>query len=222
MPLIFLWREAMYDTILFLDFDGTITSEETLEGSMRLAIDPAIYEGKNRELIEGKFTLAEVLQMGFSTIPSYKYDAIMDYVRKVPIRKGFRDLILAMEELGIPVVVISGGLKPYVMEKLGPFQDRLLGIHSVDLDYSGDFMRLLPEYEEDGELMQKTLVMDQYDYKRAICVGDSMTDVGMAKACQLVFARDLLAKLLDKDGVAYVPWNNFHDIKDYILKWAQS
>jgi 2-hydroxy-3-keto-5-methylthiopentenyl-1-phosphate phosphatase len=127
-----------------------------------------------------------------------------------------------MEELGIPVVVISGGLKPYVMEKLGPFQDRLLGIHSVDLDYSGDFMRLLPEYEEDGELMQKTLVMDQYDYKRAICVGDSMTDVGMAKVCQLVFARDLLAKLLDKDGVAYVPWNNFHDIKDYILKWAQS
>ena len=40
----------MYDTILFLDFDGTITSEETLEGSMRRTIDPDLYKEKQKEI----------------------------------------------------------------------------------------------------------------------------------------------------------------------------
>ncbi len=208
----------MYDRILFLDFDGTITSEETLEGSMRLTIDPALYQEKQRDMLDGKITLGQALHMGFETIPSEKLPLIMEYVRGVPVRPGFDELLAAMESVNIPVVVISGGLRPCIEEKLAPYRSRLLGVHSVDLDVSGPFMRLISGYEASGDLLEKTLVMKQYDYKTAICAGDSFTDIRMAMASQLVFARDNLAKVLDQKGAPYVPWEDFFDVRDYILK----
>lgn len=215
-----------YDRILFIDFDGTVTAEETLEGAMRLCVDPALYREKARELMEGKRTLAETIRLAFAGIPSGRLPDILAYVRGVPIRPGFAELLDDMEALGIPVVVISGGLAPYVEEKLAPYRKRLLAVHSVGLDASGPFLRLLPEYEADGELMQKTLVMAKYNYKTAVCVGDSHTDARMAGACGLVFARDALAGILDKQGIPYVAWNDFFDvtrgIEDALSRTARS
>ncbi len=206
----------MFDKILFLDFDGTITEEDTLNGSLKRMIDPHIYEEKNRELLEGKYTLNEVLRMGFSLIPSAKMPDILDYVRSVPIRPGFEDLLISMKALDIPVVVISGGLKPYIEEKLAPYRDKILDVYSIEVDTSGEFISLLPEYEEGGELMQKTRIMQQYDYKTAICVGDSHTDVRMSLASDIVFARDLLAVLLVKQGVSFQKWEDFVAVRDGI------
>lgn len=208
----------MYDKILFLDFDGTITSEETLVGSMRLTIDQKLYEEKQREIMEEKLTLSQALHMGFGIVPSERLSDIMKYVRGVPIRPGFDELLSAMADNSIPVVVISGGLKPCIEEKLEPYRDRLLGVHSVDVDSSGPYLTLVSDYEEEGDLLQKTRVMGQYNYKTAICAGDSHTDMRMAKASQLVFARDLLADLLEKQGVSYEPWEDFFDIRDTILR----
>ena len=208
----------MYEKILFLDFDGTITSEETLEGSMRRTIDPALYKEKQQEMLEGKITLAEALHMGFKTIPSDKLPVIMDYVRSVPIRPGFSELLDEMERQGIPVVVISGGLKPTIDEKLAPYRDRLLGVHSVELDVSGPFMRLISDYEEKGDLLQKTLVMEQYEYEKAYAAGDSITDIQMALISDTVFARDRLAAFLEEKSLPYVPWEDFFDVIDYMRR----
>lgn len=208
----------MYDRILFLDFDGTITSEETLEGSMFRTIDPELFKEKHKEMLEGKITLSQALHMGFGTVPSDRFPVIEEYVRGVSIRPGFAELLEAMEEAGIPVVVISGGLKPCIEEKLAPFRDKLLDVYSVDVDLSGPFIKLVSPFEEKGDLMEKTKVMALYDYKMAICAGDSHTDVRMAKASGLVFARDKLTGLLDKAGVEYRPWEDFFQIRDEILK----
>lgn len=202
----------MYDTIIFIDFDGTVTSEETLEGAMRLCVDPEQYEEKAREMFSGKLTLAEVLHYGFSKIPSSRIGDICAYVRGVPVRPGFEELLQYAKKLEIPVVIISGGLQPCVEEKLAPYRDLLLDIYSVDLDCSGPFMRLVSDYEDGGEIMSKTQVMARYDYRRALCIGDSYTDIRMAKASQMVFARDALAKTLDQMGVPYTPWSDFFDI----------
>jgi len=202
----------MYDEILFLDFDGTITSEETLEGAMRLCVDPAEYAEKAQEMLAGRLTLAEVLHYGFSRIPSSRLDDILAYVRSVPVRPGFLELLQLMQARGVPVVVISGGLRPCVEEKLAPYRGLLLDVYSVALDCSGETMRLLSDYEDGQELMSKTRVMARYEYRRAVCAGDSYTDVRMASASQTVFARDALAKILQKNGQAYTPWSDFFDI----------
>ena len=202
----------MYDTILFLDFDGTITSEETLEGSMQLCIDPSVYEEEKRALRAGERSLAETLHLAFSIIPSNKMDAILDYVDQVALRPGFEELLDTANDLGIPVVVISGGLESYIERKLAPYKDKILAFHGVDVDLSGDFIKLESAYETDGELMQKTLIMDRYEYRKAISVGDNITDYRMALASDQVFARDTLASILEKNKIPYTPWEDFYDV----------
>lgn len=211
-------KKFIYDKILFIDFDGTITSQETLEGVMHRTIEPKLYKEKQQEMLSGKITLSEALHFGFGTIASHKIDIIMNYVRSIPIRDGFFDLLKLMKEKDIPVVIISGGLRPYVEEKLKPYKNLLLDIHSVVLDYSGEYMRLVSDYEEDGEIMQKTLVMAKYNYNYGICIGDSFTDFNMSQASDLIFARDILAQFLKKQGISYVPWEDFNNIKNYFLK----
>ncbi|NLC39442.1 MAG: 2-hydroxy-3-keto-5-methylthiopentenyl-1-phosphate phosphatase [Clostridiaceae bacterium] len=202
----------MYDTILFLDFDGTITSEETLEGSMQLCIDPSIYEEEKRALKAGERSLADTLHLAFSIIPSGDMDAILDYVDQVPLRPGFEELLDLANDLAIPVVVISGGLKNYIERKLAPYKDKILALHGVEVDLSGEFIKLKSAYETEGELMQKTLIMEQYDYGKAISVGDNITDYRMALASDRIFARDTLAKILEKDKIPYTPWEDFYDV----------
>ncbi len=202
----------MYDTVLFLDFDGTITSEETLEGSMQLCIDPSIYEDEKRALEAGERSLADTLHLAFSIIPSGDMDAILDYVDQVPLRPGFEELLDLANDLAIPVVVISGGLKNYIERKLAPYKDKILALHGVEVDLSGEFIKLKSAYETEGELMQKTLIMEQYDYGKAISVGDNITDYRMALASDRVFARDTLAKILEKDKIPYTSWEDFYDV----------
>lgn len=206
----------MYDTILFLDFDGTITSEETLQGSMRLCIDPDTYAKEAGKMLTGERTLAETLRMAFSLIPGRRMPDILAYVRQVPLRPGFEALLDAAKARGIPVVVISGGLRPYVEEKLAPYRDKLLNVYSVEAVCEEEGIRLNSAYEAEGELMQKTLVMEQYAYKRAICVGDGRTDVRMALASDVAFARDTLAAVLQKRGAAFQPWEDFYDVARFL------
>lgn len=206
----------MYEQILFVDFDGTITSEETLTGAMRLCIPSELFEEKARELKEGKRSLADTLHLAFSLIPGNRMEDILDYVRGVPIRPGFEDLLDTAEDLGIPVVVISGGLKPYVEEKLFPYRDKILAVYSVDAIPEEKGIRLVAPYEGRGELMEKTLIMDRFDYEKAIMVGDGHTDVRMALASDLIFAREELARILTMKQVPYQPWEDFYDVSSFI------
>ena len=202
----------MHDKIMFIDFDGTITTEETLSGAMQLCVDPEMFKDGNRKLLAGEWTLKKAVSFAFDHIPSSRMGDIMEYVRNVPIREGLSELLDKMKELGIPVVIISGGLKPYVEEKLEPFMDRIADVYSIDVDISGPYIRLIVPDEGETDLIEKTDIMKKYQYKTSICIGDGLTDVRMALASDIVFARDTLAKVLTKKETPFVHWDNFHDV----------
>jgi len=88
---------------------------------MQRNIDPMLYREKAAEIRTGSLSLPEVLKLGFATIPSSAMPSMLSYVRGVPIRAGFEELLNEMQARYIPVVVISGGLKSYVEDKLAPY-----------------------------------------------------------------------------------------------------
>lgn len=206
----------MYDKILFVDFDGTVTTVETLSQAMEMCVEPSLFKQGMEKMQSGEWTLKDAVTFAFENITSDRMTDIMEYVRGVPIRDGFEELLNSMEKLGIPVVIISGGLEPYVNEKLEPYKNRILAIHSVKVDTSGENIKLITPYEGETDVIEKTKIMDLYDYRYAICVGDGLTDVRMALASQMIFARDTLAKVLTKKGVDFTPWDDFNDVREGI------
>ena len=202
----------MYDTIAFVDFDGTITTEDSVVGSVRLFTPDDVFLHYSQQLAKGEITLSKVVHLAFESAPSELLPKMLDYVRSVRFRPGFPEFLDEMDRRGIPVVVISGNVRPLVEEKLAPWRDRFLDLYAVDLDVSGPTMKLLPKYDNGDELLAKTEVMKLYDYKHSIGIGDSFTDRNMATAVDTVFARDILAKFLTKIGRPFLPYEDFFDV----------
>ena len=186
----------MYDTIAFVDFDGTITMEDTLEGAIRLFASPEEFHSVKGKLVRGEMTLSQVVRYAFDGAPSSRLERMLDYVKGVALRPGFPEFLDEMDKREIPVVVISGGVRQFVELRLAPWRGRLLGVHAVDLDTSGPGMKLVSPYDDGNELLKKTDVMALYDYRHAIGIGDSFTDMKMSLAVDTIFARDVLAAYL--------------------------
>ena len=206
----------MYKNIVFVDFDGTITMEDTLVGAIRLFSDPREFKEYNDKLTKGEMTLSQVVRYAFDGAPSELLPKMLDYVDGVAVRKGFSEFLSAMKDLGIPVVVISGGVRQFSERKLAPYREQLEELHAVDLDVSGPKMKLISQYDDGNELLKKTDVMALYQYEHAIGIGDSFTDMKLSQAVDTVFARDLLAKYLDKLGKPYFPYETFYDVTEVI------
>jgi len=197
---------------VFCDFDGTITSEESFLGMFR-RFAPEVYREVGPEMQALRLSIREGVRRIVDSIPSAQYPDILEYVRTIPIRPGFVELIDYLDSRGVPFIVISGGLRGMVESRLGTLTARVHAIHAPDVDVSGDRLRVYSDFERGGELMAKADVIAHYAPSESVCVGDGPTDLSMAQAADLVFARDGLARFMDHMKRPYLPWNDFHDVR---------
>lgn len=60
-------------TIVFVDFDGTITMEDTLAGAMRRFVPKEEFDYYSRKLMAGEATLSQVVRRAYDGAPSAIY-----------------------------------------------------------------------------------------------------------------------------------------------------
>lgn len=206
--------------IVFCDFDGTLTVEDTFVKVCRhFAAD--MVDRLLREIFKGRLSLKDGIREIVESIPSSRYPEMLDFVNGTPLRDGLDGLLDFLEARSIPFVVISGGLMGLVLRQLGPFASRAEGIYAADVDTSGTYLKVISPFEDGLELVNKKKIMDTYRYKDAVALGDGVTDQGMAMAASLVFARKHLADFLEKQGKPYMGWNDFHDVRQVLERhWA--
>jgi 2-hydroxy-3-keto-5-methylthiopentenyl-1-phosphate phosphatase len=109
-------------------------------------------------------------------------------------------------------------VKGVVETVLGDLKSRLAGIYAVDVDTSGAYLRPISPFEDGDELVAKVNVMAEYAWDEAVAIGDSITDLNMAMAATVVFARDRLCQYLDEVNRSYIAWNDFHDVRMALAK----
>jgi 2-hydroxy-3-keto-5-methylthiopentenyl-1-phosphate phosphatase len=128
-----------------------------------------------------------------------------------------------LTEHNVPFVLVSGGIRIVVETVIGDLAQQMAGIYAVDIDSSGPMLKPITPYEEGNELVAKVKVMGEHPCQQAIAIGDSITDLNMALHAPIVFARDRLALYLDESEKAYIPWQDFHDIRTYLERaWAEA
>ncbi|MFA6009352.1 MAG: HAD-IB family phosphatase [Desulfobacteraceae bacterium] len=199
--------------IVFCDFDGTITVEDTFVKVCRhFAADTV--DRLLREIFKGSLSLKDGIRDIVESIPSARYPEMLDFVNGTSLRPGLERFLDFLEGKNIPFVVISGGLMGLVLRQLGPIAARAERIYAADVDTSGENLRVLSPFEDGSELVNKKKIMATYCYTDAAALGDGVTDQGMAMEASIVFARKHLADFLDKHGKNYVAWNDFHDVRE--------
>lgn len=206
--------------IVFCDFDGTITAQETMDAVLK-RFAPEISARLIPQMYARQLTLRQGVRQILESISSSCYPEIIEFTKSQPIRPGFIELLDWLESEQVPIVVISGGLRGMVEVVLASLLPRIYAIHTVDVDTSGSHLRVVSEYEGDTELVSKVDVMAQYQADEKIAIGDSITDLNMALETPTVFARDRLAQYLDEQQKPYIPWNDFFQVRDYLKQLWQ-
>ena len=101
------------DRVVFCDFDGTITTEDTFVRVLN-KFNPEVSAKLLPLIFERKMTLKDGIKQTIGSIPAIYYPEIIEYIASHPIRPGFIEFADFLKDLEIPLVVISGGLTDIV------------------------------------------------------------------------------------------------------------
>lgn len=208
-------QKELYPKIVFCDFDGTITEQETLDRVFK-KFAAETWPPLKKKMTSGKITVKEAVTRTINSIDASCYDDILDYTLHFSIRPGFEALLDFLESANVPLVVISGGIRGMVETRLGSLVARMHAVFAADVDFSGRNLMTSSAYEGKTELVDKARVMHFFNTKEKIAVGDGITDFNMARTADLVFARSELARFMEENNISYEPWSDFFDIRDHL------
>ena len=206
---------GLVKTVLFSDFDGTITEQETFSLLMKEFAPEASRQIVPR-LLSGETTLRDGVPAILETIPSARFPEMVNRMRSMALRPGFPEFLDLLERHSIPLVVLSGSLVELVMARLAPYASKISRVVAAHAETDGTFLRIYSETAGGSELVHKAAVMREYEEVLKIAIGDSVTDLTMAREADLVFARSILAERMKTENRPFVPYGTFFDISNYL------
>ncbi|MCT7967681.1 HAD-IB family phosphatase [Laspinema sp. D1] len=201
------------ERIVLCDFDGTITTEDTFVKMMQ-EFTPTLARELLPEIYALRLTLRDGVRQTLESIPTARYPEILAFMKGEPIRPGFVEFLDFLEQEGVPIAIVSGGLRGMVETVLGPLKHRVLAIHAIEVDLGAEYLQVHSDFEGGTELVNKVAVMRRYSAGETVAIGDSVTDLNVGMEAGVVFARDRLAAYLRDRQKPYLEWHDFFDLRD--------
>ena len=198
-----------------VDFDGTVTEMDLLDTIARDFGDPVVYQEVDDGLDGGTMPLREVITREFEPVKAPLEEVVQWELDNVRVRDGFRDFVDHAREQGWRVVIVSSGFH----ELIEPILDREgveVELHANRVDPSTDGWRVEWRYDSScescGESCKRSIVQELAGDDELVYIGDGYSDRCAAEASDKVFATRGLAEYLDKRGIPYERFNDFHDV----------
>ena len=206
-------------TIIFCDFDGTITVNDNIVAIMK-HFQPPGWDQLVEQVLSKSISIREGVGKMFALLPTSRKQEVVDYaINNVVIRPGFKELLDYCKQQGIEFYVTSGGIDFFVYPVLSSFSIPTDHIYCNGSDFSGSHIEILWPHACDDQChnecgMCKTAIIRKYshDEYHRILIGDSVTDFEGAKLVDTVFARSILIDLCRDLGLNYYAFQDFHDI----------
>lgn len=189
---------------LVLDWDGTITVQDSLVAAVHALGDGSIYDGG----LQAAFaSYGEALAAEVATIRATPEEVAAWAVENVEVRAGFHELA----ERYAPLIVSSG--LPQLILPVLEREGVTLEVRANDAEPHPDGWRVIFRHAGVcpvcGDRCKRRSLPDEHPI---VFVGDGWSDRCASLACQRVFARAGLALYLDEQGVPYEPYDTFHDV----------
>jgi 2-hydroxy-3-keto-5-methylthiopentenyl-1-phosphate phosphatase len=186
--------------VLVLDWDGTCTVRDSLVAAVHDLGDAQIYE---REYA----SYGEALAAEVATLRVTEDEAAAWAVENVELRAGFHELVASHRP-----VIVSSGLPQLIMPVLAR-EGIEIEVRSNFADASPDGWQVRFRHEGAcpvcGDRCKRRSLPDE---RPLVFVGDGWSDRCASLAADRVFARAGLAEYLAAEGVAYEPYETFHDV----------
>ena len=204
--------------LLAVDFDGTITLRDTLRVIVDAHGHPGAWDDLEPQLRSGHITVEQAMERQFSTMTA-SHDEVAACVRSgAGVREGFTDLVAYATDNGHRLVVMSAGFRSVIDLVLGDLGLSHLEVVANDAVFSDDGCRLVWGADR-GEVCplcdrrcKRHAIRARHQGETIVYVGDGISDRCVSQMADVVFARVDLAEHLAGRGVAFTPYDDFHDV----------
>lgn len=124
--------------VFFTDFDGTVTLQDSNDHMTdTLGFGNPRRVALNKAVLAGTITFRDSFAEMLDSVKLPFDECVANLLRNVKLDPGFRDFYAWCREMGVPVVVLSGGMRPIIerllVELLGEEEARGLQIVSNDV-----------------------------------------------------------------------------------------
>jgi 2-hydroxy-3-keto-5-methylthiopentenyl-1-phosphate phosphatase len=200
---------------LVLDFDGTITERDLLQPIAYEFGDPDVVGTLDRALDAGEITLREEIVGEYATV-RVPFDEVLAWtLERTRIRPGLHELLELARGRGWRSLVVSSGFHGLI--------EPLFERHGIDVELYANRVDPRPEgwqvewrYDDRcpscGQSCKRATVERLTGGPASIYVGDGYSDRCAAEAADRVFAIRGLARYLERKGVPFETFSDFHDI----------
>ena len=203
--------------LIVVDFDGTITERDTLDDVLE-QYAPEAYEEAERGLSDGRLTLRECMAMEFAPV---RGDAETIVAERRPRRGGAARVrrVRACRRGGRPSSSSSSraGSSRSSARCSTARAPGHLPVYAHEARFTADGTTVEFRHWEDcdvcGEECKRSIVAGLRDGRRVVYIGDGYSDRCAAVAADRRFARRFLAEDLDRMGLAYTPFDDFHTVR---------
>ena len=195
---------------LILDWDGTVTVDDTLILALREFGNWQVYLEAAAALARGEITLHEEIRRDAESIRTPIEEVVAWLVEHLELRPGFHELA----ETHRPVIVSSNFRQ--LIEPILAREGVELEVRANDVEWEPRGWRATFRNGDVcgtcGEPCKRADVTSADAIGGVVYVGDGYSDRCAAQAADRIFARDGLARYLDEQRVAYVPFDDLHDV----------
>lgn len=210
---------------LISDFDGTISKKDFFY----MVIDELLSSKKDalipwNNYLNGKINHIDALTGIFSQIHLTQQE-LDNFIATIEIDSFFYDVAKYCMGKKIPFYICSAGTNYYIKKRITDSLKKYnIILISNDATYSQqDGMKLIappetsPYYNSNTGISKQSIVQQLQDNGYfTIYAGDGKPDLKSSRIADIVFAKDMLLELCNKENIKTQKFDNFSDILNYI------
>jgi 2-hydroxy-3-keto-5-methylthiopentenyl-1-phosphate phosphatase len=215
--------------ILFLDFDGTISSSDAVDVILEAYADPGwfVFEEEWRA---GRMGSRDCLRAQMALVRA-THDELNTLLDQIPVDEGLSPLLEMCAAHDVPVHIVSDGFDYCIRRILSRAGDSLqsllqgVRIAASGLESRGRRWRTtFPFFRQTcahGCATCKPAVMRLLNRTNApaLFVGDGLSDRYAVESANLVFAKNDLARYCRGQSIEHISYNNLEDVSVYLEGW---
>ncbi|MFC0271403.1 2-hydroxy-3-keto-5-methylthiopentenyl-1-phosphate phosphatase [Metabacillus herbersteinensis] len=197
---------------IFCDFDGTITKSDTIINIMKY-FNPPGWETIKNDIMTSRISVREGVGRMFYLLPTSYQEELTNYaIKQAEIRPGFNRFIQYCQDNNIRLFITSGGIDFFVFPILSHYPISKQDIYCNSCDFRSKQIRILWPFPCDAQCSNDCGMCKPSNGYMKIVIGDSITDLAVAKLAELVIARDFLLQKCKEQSLPHKEFDSFFDV----------
>jgi 2-hydroxy-3-keto-5-methylthiopentenyl-1-phosphate phosphatase len=203
---------------IFVDFDGTITSQDIGDSIFTKFGDEKKVNPVIDDLLNDRISSRDCWDLLCSSTPSINKNELDSLIDSLIIDPTFHSLVEYCKVKKIELIVLSDGFDYYIerifnREKL---KDLKYYANNLSLDEYGKLIPgypfYNPEFPTSANCKRDHILDNSSDDDYTFYIGDGNSDKESAQYCDYIFAKAGLLKFCEKERISFSPFKNFHDV----------